>query len=419
MDADVTDSAGTPAAPDPEDPEEAARAGGPEAAGTAAPARRRRRRRLRWAAFALAVVVLVGAGIAWAAYRKLDGNIATDTSAAAELKRWEKERPSQAVRGAMNLLLIGSDTREGAGNDRYGRRGKGQRSDTTILLHLSADRKRGTAVSLPRDLMVDIPSCRSADGSSTQERFGQFNSAYTAGGTACTVRTVEKLTGIRIDHHVVVDFTGFKRMVDAVGGVQVCLPRAIDDADADLRLPAGRQTLDGEEALGYVRARKTLGNGSDTERMERQQDFLASLVKKVQSNGVLLNPTRLYPLLDAATSAVTTDPGLDSLRDLYDLTRSLRSIPSDKLQFLTVPRRSYVYDANRDELVQPDADRLFAQLRTDAPVTVTPDASGTPSADPSDSPAAVGPEGEPGQAGAPDRPAAPSPDASASGAMCG
>lgn len=173
------------------------------------------------------------------------------------------------------------------------------------------------------------------------------------------------------DHHVVVDFEGFKEMVDALDGVEVCLRKPVDDKDAKLKLPAGRVTLDGEQALGYVRARKSLGDGSDTDRMDRQQRFLGALVSKVQSNDVLLNPVKLYPVLDAATSSLTTDPGLASLRDLYDLVRGLRGIPTERVQFLTVPRESYSGDANRDQLVQPAAEKLFTRLRTDEPVTVT------------------------------------------------
>ncbi|SCF96875.1 transcriptional attenuator, LytR family [Streptomyces sp. Ncost-T6T-2b] len=180
------------------------------------------------------------------------------------------------------------------------------------------------------------------------------------------------MTGIRIDHHMVVDFNGFKDMVDAVDGVEICLKEPINDKDAHLELPAGRQTLNGEEALGYVRARKSLGNGSDTERMERQQQFLGALVNKMQSNGVLLNPTRLYPVLDAATKSLTTDPGLASLRDLYDLVRGMRDVPTEQVQFLTVPRQPYRNDPNRDELVEPDAGDLFKQLREDKPVAVVP-----------------------------------------------
>ncbi|RPK82715.1 LCP family protein [Streptomyces sp. ADI98-10] len=327
---------------------------------------------LRWTALAASFLVLVAAGAGWWLYKKLDGNITTDTSAAAELKAYEKERPAPVVMDAQNILLIGSDSRAGD-NREYGRDdGGSQRSDTTILLHLAADRKSATAVSLPRDLMVEIPSCRTADGKETRERFTQFNAAFELGGTACTIRTVERMTGIRVDHHMVVDFNGFKDMVDAVDGVEICLKEPIDDKDAHLELPAGRQTLNGEEALGYVRARKSLGNGSDTERMERQQQFLGALVNKMQSNGVLLNPTRLYPVLDAATKSLTTDPGLDSLRDLYDLVRGMRNVPTEQVQFLTVPRQPYRNNANRDELVEPDAGDLFKQLREDRPVAVVP-----------------------------------------------
>ncbi|MEI7032491.1 LCP family protein [Streptomyces pratensis] len=327
---------------------------------------------LRWAALAASFLVLVSAGAGWWLYKKLDANITTDTGAAAVLKAYEEERPAPVVMDAQNILLIGSDSRAGD-NSEYGRDdGGSQRSDTTILLHLAADRRSATAVSLPRDLMVEIPGCRTADGEETRERLAQFNSAFEAGGTACTVRTVERMTGIRVDHHMVVDFNGFKDMVDAVDGVEICLAEPIDDEDAHLELPAGRQKLNGEEALGYVRARKSLGDGSDTERMERQQQFLGALVNKMQSNGVLLNPTRLYPVLDAATKSLTTDPGLDSLRDLYDLVRGMRNVPTDQVRFLTVPRQPYRHNRNRDELVEPDASKLFEQLREDRPVTVVP-----------------------------------------------
>ncbi|MGW2180083.1 LCP family glycopolymer transferase [Streptomyces sp. NPDC001732] len=372
MDADVSESAGPP---DDSDDSVAGGSGpgtGDGSGATPAPAGRHRRHWLRWAALGASFVVLVAAGVGWWLYRKLDGNIRTDVSAAAELKVYERERPASVVRDAENILLIGSDSRAGE-NREYGRDdGGSQRSDTTILLHLAADRKSATAMSLPRDLMVDIPACHTSDGKATKKQFAQFNWAFELGGTACTIRTVEKLTGVRIDHHMVVDFNGFKDIVDAVDGVEVCLKKPVDDDDAHLKLPAGRQTLDGEQALGYVRARKSIGNGSDTERMDRQQQFLGALVNKVQSNGVLLNPTRLYPVLDAATKALTTDPGLDSLKDLYNLVRGMRDVPTDKVQFLTVPRQPYAADRNRDELVQPDADRLFKRLREDDPVVVVP-----------------------------------------------
>lgn len=387
MDAHVTDRPDTPAAsrgPDEDPPGRNPAPQGPAPTGTAAagttpptaPAgpgsfESPKRHWMRWTALGLSVVILALAGLGWLVYSKLSGNIRTDSATQNELERYEAERPPAESKDAQNILLIGSDDR-GGGNGEYGADTGTQRSDTTILLHLAADRTSATAVSIPRDLMAEIPRCRRSDGERTEPRSAVFNSAFETAGAACTIRTVENMTGIRVDHHMIVDFTGFKKMVDAVDGVEVCLPRAVHDRAAHLSLPAGRQVLRGEEALGYVRVRKSLGNGSDTQRMERQQRFLAALVKKVYSNGVLLNPGRLYPVLDAATSSLTTDKDLASLKGLYDLVRSMRDIPAEQVRFLTVPRQAYAYDVNRDELVQPDADRLFTRLRKDRPVSVRP-----------------------------------------------
>ncbi|OKH97627.1 LytR family transcriptional regulator [Streptomyces sp. CB02923] len=340
--------------------------------GATADGPRPRRRWVRRSALGLSALVLAAAGTGWLLYAKLDGNIRTDPDTRNELEKYEAERPKSEPGGAENVLLIGSDRRSGENNGRYGEDNGTQRSDTAILLHAAADRRSATAVSIPRDLMVRIPGCKRSDGKQSEPQFIQFNWAFEFAGAACTIRTVEKMTGIRVDHHMIVDFTGFKKMVDAVDGVDVCLERSVNDDEAHLRLPAGWQTLRGEEALGYVRARKTLGDGSDTQRMERQQQFLAALVNKVHSNGVLLHPGRLYPLLDAATSSLTTDEDLASLRGLYEWVRGMRSIPTAKVQFLTVPRQEYRYDPDRDELVQPDAEQLFRQLGTDRPVTVRP-----------------------------------------------
>ncbi|OIK24397.1 LCP family protein [Streptomyces malaysiense] len=332
--------------------------------------RRRRRRWAKGAGLGAAILVAAAVGAGWAAYARLSANIRPDGAAAAELDRYAHERPAVVAPGARNILLIGSDSRAGDGNGRYGRDLGSRRSDTTILLHLAADRRSATAVSLPRDLMVDIPDCLRGDGTRGRPVFAMFNHAFELGGSACTVRTVEKLTGIRVDHHVVVDFSGFKDMVDAVGGVRVCLKEPIDDKAAKLRLPAGEVTLDGERALGYVRARESLGDGSDTGRMRRQQRFLGALVTRVRGNDVLLNPLRLYAVLDAATSSLTTDPGLADLGDMYRLVRTLHAVPTRRTQFLTVPREQYVYDADRDQLVEPEAEKLFERLRTDQPVAV-------------------------------------------------
>ncbi|WP_240649220.1 LCP family protein [Streptomyces sp. Z26] len=391
-----------------------------------APPERGRRRWLRWAALGTAVLVVAGAGVGWAFYEKLDGNIRTDRDTAEELARHEDERPV-GTGEAQDILLLGSDSRDGD-NTGYGPGGS-ERADTTILLHLPADRSHATAVSLPRDLMVDIPGCGKPDGGTTRPQFAQFNWAFEFGGAACTIRTVEKLTGVRVDHHLIVDFSGFKELVDSLGGVEVCLREPVRDQDAQLDLDAGRQTLHGEEALGFVRARKGF-DGSDTQRMDRQQQFLGSLVKKTRSDGVLLNPAKLYPVLDSATSSLTADTGLDSLRELYDLTRSVRGISEEKVRFLTVPRQPYALNANRDELVQPAAERLFTLLRNDQPVPVgekTDDATpepgasdGTPSAAPGAANRAsleTGPSASasPSAPPSPDGSGDPSPDASPDG----
>ncbi|MFC1438384.1 LCP family protein [Streptacidiphilus sp. N1-10] len=344
---------------------------------------RRRWRIVRWVALGLGLV-LVGASVTvWLGYRKLNHNIHTDTTTE-KLLGPPALRPTVApvAYNAENILIIGSDSRDGA-NSAYGDPNGTARSDTTILLHLSQDRKSAVAMSIPRDAMVQIPACQLADGSRTKAQFAQFNWAFEFGGTACTIRTLENLTKIRIDHFMVVDFNGFKNMVNAVGGVQVCLAKPVNDPDSHLVLPAGRQTINGNQALGFVRARETIGDGSDTERIGRQQQFLSSLVQKVESNGVLFNPTKLYPLLDAATSAITVDPGLNTVGKLYDLATSLKDLPSDKLVLLTAPREPYVNDSNRDQFQQPEADQLFARIRNDEPVQVSGATDGSASASPS------------------------------------
>ncbi|MFI9105565.1 LCP family protein [Streptomyces fildesensis] len=393
MGADVTTQGGTPAPPP--EPEDVSPAGdGAEGADTppAAPAARKGRRWLRVLGLSTVLLLLAGTGTAWYLYKQLDGNIKTDFRTANELERIQAERPTPGPTSAENILLIGSDNR-GNGNTEYGKDSGTQRSDTTILLHLSADRSSATAVSIPRDLMARVPSCTQANGTMTQEKYVQFNWAFQFGGAACTIRTVERMTGIRIDHHLIVDFSGFKKMVDAVDGVEVCVPKAIRDPEAHLNLPAGKQTLYGEQALGYVRARYSIGDGSDTQRMNRQQDFLASLVNKIRSDGVLLNPTKLYPLLSAATSSLTADPGLDSLGELYDLVRSLENTPTSAVRFLTAPRQPYINNNDRDELMQPEANQLFATLRADKPVGVSGTTDGTPkpTAPATTAPATAGP----------------------------
>jgi LCP family protein required for cell wall assembly len=316
-----------------------------------------------------AVLVLVAAG-GFFAYRHLDKNITSlDVTPALGADRpTEMPKKKNAPNKPLNVLLLGSDTRKGQGN-KLGGDTPGL-SDTTILLHLSADRKLAYGVSLPRDAMVRRPSCERKDGKGTDPGgLSMFNAAYAVGGPACTIRTVEKLTKIRINHFVVIDFNGFKKMVDALGGVEVCVPREVNDTTGHISLPAGTYSVKGQRALDYVRVRHDIGTteNGDIGRMKRQQAFLASMANKAVSAGTLANPVRLYKFLDAATKSLTTDPGLASLTRLSGLAKSFNGIGLDKIQFLTVPFQSYAPDPNRLEWA-PGAERLWSRVRNDLPL---------------------------------------------------
>jgi len=254
----------------------------------------------------------------------------------------------------LNILVMGSDSRQGAGNDIDGQTDIGERSDTTILVHISADRKTVYGVSLPRDAMVTRPDCTGEDGKTIPGgELQMFNAAYSLGGPNCTAKQVESLTGIYIDHYVSVDFNGFKDMVDAVHGVTVCIPEDVDDSAHGITFEKGTQELDGQQALNYVRERYVLSANSDIGRMKRQQAFVASMINKVVSAGTLTRPSRVYNFLKAATGSVTTDPGLSSLSKLVNLAWQFRRTDLDNISFITVPFEEYAPDPNR--LIWSDA----------------------------------------------------------------
>ncbi|WP_052390560.1 LCP family protein [Streptomyces sp. NRRL B-24484] len=327
----------------------------PEDPSTDAPSPRPRRRALRIAALTAAAGLAVTVGLGWWAYARLDGNLRTDTATERALAEQAALRPKSSG-DAENILVMGSDYRPELGS---------ARSDTVLLVHLAGDGKRLQVVSVPRDMMVPIPSCPRAGAAASRAQYAQFNWAFDLGGAACTIRTFEDLTGIRVDHHLVVGFEGFSRIVDAVGGVEVDLPRAERDPNVGLDLSAGPHLLQGADALAYVRAREYVGDGSDTNRMSRQQAFLGQLSAKLRSSGTLFNPARLYPVLDAVTSSITADSGLDSLGKLYDLVARLRAVPEGQVDYRTVPRKPYTADPDRDVPDEPAASQLFRSLRED------------------------------------------------------
>ncbi|GAA4112226.1 MULTISPECIES: LCP family protein [Streptomyces] len=364
-----------------------------ESGGSAAPQRRNKRSRARIAGVTgLSVVVLAVAGGGWI-YFQLNGNIKTFDDGGISA-----DRPAASTKGS-NVLIIGSDTRSGD-NAQYGH-GKGDigRSDTALLLHVYSDQKHAVAVSIPRDSLVDIPPCKLPSGSWTKEKHKvMFNSAFEVGETvqgnpACTQNTVEKLTGLRVDHTMVMDFAGFARMTEAVGGVDVCVPNNVYQGDLNPNLghkgslvfAKGPQSVSGQKALDYVRIRHGIGDGSDIGRIQRQQAFIGSLIKKVKGNG--LDPTTLLPLANAATKSMTVDSGLGSPSKLISFAMSMKDIDLHNTKFVTLPWR---YEGARVAVVKPEADALFAALRADRTVDGQ-NASGK-SASASPSPSAAAPE---------------------------
>ncbi|MFG2244695.1 LCP family protein [Spirillospora sp. NPDC048823] len=337
---------------------------GPEGGGKGK-RRSRRRKVLRRTALGLAVVMLLGgAGAAWL-YRDLMGGIEQkDVS-----DQLGDDRPVK-LNKSLNILLLGSDSREGD-NAEYATAGmSGARSDTAILLHLSPNRDQAVGISFPRDSMVKIPECRKEKDGTVPARFGMLNSAFAYAGPTCTWKTLESLTGIHIDHFVQIDFSGFKRMVDALGGVEICVDKPVNDPRAELHLKAGKQTVKGDQALGYVRARYSLGNGSDLERIERQQKFMAAVVEKA-TDSVLGDPAKTYKFLKAATKSITTDDELD-LSAMRKLADGLRGMSAGQVRFVTVPVERYAPDPNRVQWNRERAKPLFEALRHDNDLPAEP-----------------------------------------------
>ncbi|NIZ90715.1 LytR family transcriptional regulator [Kineosporiaceae bacterium B12] len=337
---------------------------------------------------AIVLAVVAAGGGVWA-YHRLQGNIQSSDLSGLLGNRPAVDAAEDPTTGnsAVNILVMGSDTRDlsdGSG-DEYGGAAAdpGARSDTTVLVHLAADRRSARLVSIPRDSMVRIPDCPATDGSTTAAHLGIFNSAFSEGGAACTIKTVESLTKVRVDHYVVVDFSGFRSMIDALGGVTICTPEAISSEKANLYLSAGtHEDVDGETALAYARVRYGIGDGSDISRISRQQALMSSMVQKVTSSQILLRPDKLYSFLDAATKSVTTDPDLAELGTVAGLAQSLQKMPAGGVEFITVPTEEYPRDKARVQWTTAAA-TLWDQIRTDAGNTAAPTAS--PTADPATS----------------------------------
>jgi LCP family protein required for cell wall assembly len=298
-------------------------------------------------------------------YRHLNSNLNV-VDFTGELKNRPTREVPEGPSGPINILVMGSDNRDAPGSDIDGLTGIGKRSDTTILLHLSGDRQHAYGISIPRDSIVDRAACYDRKGKqiSAPASGAMWNEAFDIGGPGCTIQQFEQLTNVHIDHYIVVNFGGFKSMVDAIGGVDVCLPKAVHDTIGHINLPAGTHKLTGMQALNYVRERHALGDGSDIGRMKRQQAFIASMAHAAVSANTLANPIHLTKFLDAATKSLTVDPGLKSLGKLVGLGYQFRHIGLGKVQFVTTPWEYDPADPNR-VIWTPQADTLWQDIRDD------------------------------------------------------
>lgn len=344
-----------------------------------APPRRRWARVLSWVALSMSVVILGLAAVGYVLVRHYNGNI---TVLPDVIKPRSGGLP-EAPKNAKNILLVGSDSREGDNGKGTGGSDltSGQRSDTIILAHLYGKSDKALMVSFPRDSWVEIPAWTDPKtGVTHRSRHGRINSALPIGGPALLVATVEKLTGVRIDNYVQVDFVGFKKMVDKLGGVDVCLSKDVNDEKAKLNLTAGRHHVDGLTALAFVRARKSFAAG-DLDRIKHQQQLLGSMINKVLSAGTLLNPLKLNGFLNVATSSLSVDETM-SIGDMKDIALRVRGFDSGGVLFVTVPvadSNARVNGASVVLLDEAKVTELFDALRRDeapgTPAKPTPTAS--------------------------------------------
>jgi LCP family protein required for cell wall assembly len=348
------------------------RAGGP---GSAREAVRRRRNLLATAA--ASAVVLLASGAAWGFQEFLQGKIRT-----VDIDMGEGSGP----KGAMNILLAGVDRRDGMSDAdikrlRLGRE-QGARSDTMMLVHISEDHDKVTVVSLPRDTLVTIPRHKDSSGKWVPAQQGKLTWAYSYGGPQLMKDTIEDQTGLEIDHYVEVNFLGFLKVVDAVGGVEICTERAIDDRASGLKLSPGTHHVDGPTALAYARVRH--GLGEDIGRMQRQQLFLSSLLR--QSLAKVKDPVRGARVLDSILGAVRVDEGLK--KDAPKLVEQFKDLSLDKVEFAKVPLENQAGSAliggiNQSVVLWDDTEarRLFRRIDRDEPL-VEPEPTATPTAEP-------------------------------------
>ncbi|MFI2204547.1 LCP family protein [Streptomyces sp. NPDC020192] len=327
---------------------------------------------LAWTAGGTAFT-LVAIGTAGYLYLKhLEGNISSTDVGDAGSKGFSKHE-------AFNLLIIGTDKRTGKGNEGYGDKGSVGHADTNILLHVSKDRTNATAMSIPRDLIVNVPDCptKQPDGS-TKVVPGTENVRFNTSlgqddrDPGCTMRTVEEVTGIHVDHFMMADFNAVKTLSSAVGGVEVCVTHPVNDKESHLKLPAGKSRVSGEQALAFVRTRHSFGNHGDLDRIKVQQQFLGSLMRDMSSSDTLTNPSKLLDLAEAATKALTVDTGIKSISTLKDVALEIKKVPTKNISFVTVPVLDNPADGrvHKTVIVNPStAPEVFDAVKSDVSFT--------------------------------------------------
>ncbi|MER7052246.1 LCP family protein [Streptomyces sp. NPDC000351] len=328
--------------------------------------RAKRRKALLVAAWTTAGVVVLGGTGAGVLFFKLNGNLSS-----VDIDQvLGTDRPKKADNGSQNILVLGSDTRSGGNMELGGGTDDGTaRSDTAMVVHVYKGHKKASVVSIPRDTLIDRPECTDTDGDEHPAADDvMFNSAYSTGGGACAVKTVESISGLRMDHYLEVDFSGFQKLIDDLGGVDITTTEDIRDPDSHLDLPAGTHTLDGEQALGLVRTRHGVGDGSDLGRIQLQQAFVKALVDQVKDIGLLGNPKKLYDIADTATKTVTTDSDLGSVNSLMSFASGLKGIGASNMNMVTMPVQYDPADANRVLVARTKADQVWTALKNDRPI---------------------------------------------------
>lgn len=333
----------------------------------------RKRTGLRILAIFLSLVVIAGAVGAYSLFH-LQQNIST-APLNSNVETPQTAQPVDTTAAPMNILIMGTDTRKG--NSQYGSEddssGYGS-SDVMILLHLSEDLQHATALSLPRDLMAPIPACKINGTKSTSpaQDYAQLNSALKEAGPGCTVAAISDLTGLTIDHMMLADFNAVNELSNVIGGVDVCVTTAVDDANSGLKLPAGVSQVKGTQALAFLRTRESFGDGGDVGRIRAQQSFMASLARKITKDNTLADVPKLYSIADTITRNLTVDDELGSIAEITKLANRLRNVKPENIELVTLPTEPWVQDPNRLQISDKLANQLFTSIKNDIPVSQPP-----------------------------------------------